>query len=199
MRYKTGFTLLLSLFAIPAFSAARPVFAQNGPDARLDRMKKLDFLAGNWKGMGWVEIIPGNRIDLSGSEIVHCQLGGRVVQIEGAHTNGAPAGSTGNAALKPISNQPVEIRDFVLISYDPKSDGYTVRLYKPDGSFVDGHAVLSGPNTVAWQNKQAAHLNVRLTINVDQNGEWSQTREFTTDGRNWKTYFKMILMKTEGD
>ncbi|MGH9822743.1 MAG: hypothetical protein ACREDR_05765, partial [Blastocatellia bacterium] len=89
----------------------------------------------------------------------------------------------------------VELRDFVLISYDAKTDGYTVRLYKPDGTFADGRAVLSGPNTVAWEYKQAAHLSVRLTINVDQNGEWSQTREFTTDGKNWKTYFRMTLMR----
>lgn len=190
MKNRINIAVSFCLFAAATFTLSSISYAQNPRDPRLDHMQRLGFLTGNWKGMGWIELLPGNRVQLSGQEVVRSQLGGRVIQIEGDHSNSLDGSGSG---IRRVSDSSVELRDFVIISYEPKTDRYLLRLYRPDGSYTDSSAALTAANTVQWEYKQATHLIVRLKIAVDGNGLWSQTREFTTDGKNWRTYFKMTL------
>ena len=59
--------------------------------AHLEAMKKLSFLAGEWKGEGWTEFVPGQRRTSPIVENVQPRLGGAVLLVEGLGKKKVPA------------------------------------------------------------------------------------------------------------
>ena len=69
--------------------------AQSGPDsagaeAQRAEMKKLDWIVGQWKGEGWIQMGP-KRQDFVGTESVRRKVGGVALLVEGNfRAKGAP-------------------------------------------------------------------------------------------------------------
>ena len=60
MTYKLAMRFLILSMALAQVEMVSAQGQRPSP-ARLEAMKKLDFLVGEWKGEGWNEMVPGQR------------------------------------------------------------------------------------------------------------------------------------------
>src|SRR2546421_12933023 len=84
------------------------------PAVQQEAMKKLSFLAGQWKGESWTEFVPGQRHMSQGTETVQSKLNGLLVVIEGVHQRKIADKGAGN----------VVHHAFGVVSYDEKGKRY---------------------------------------------------------------------------
>src|SRR5713226_2784678 len=59
-----------------------PLLAQTATSPQVEGMKKLDFLAGEWKGEGWISFGPGKPHTFTQTETIKAKLGGMKCSIK---------------------------------------------------------------------------------------------------------------------
>lgn len=173
MKFFYSILLLLTL--------SLPLSAQTAPSltARLNEMKKLDYMVGQWKGTGWMER-EGGRQTFAGTETVQNKLNGLALLIEGKFKNKEGA---------------VVHETLAILSYDEKAKNYNFRTYLANGAV--GDYVLNLIER-GWQwSIQYPQGGVRFTFNLTDKGEWFEIGEFSQDGKSWRKFFEMTLQKVK--
>jgi hypothetical protein len=156
--------------------------AQAPAAAQRDAMKKLDFLVGEWKGEGWMELGPGQRRTFRGTEVVQSKLGGLLLTLEGLHR--------GQAGGKP---EEVTVHNaFAVVSYDDKGKRYRFQAHTARGGYEDVEAKVADGQLV-WGMKVPQFGEVRYTIKRDDKGRWFEVGEVSQDGKEWRKFFEMTL------
>lgn len=158
------------------------LFAQM-PDAapHVEAMKKFAFLEGEWKGEGWVEMMPGQRHSFEQTERVEFRQRGTILSIVGQGRDK----STGE-----LSHDA-----FAVISYEPAGGKYTMTSWayparrgnfeiKPDGDGFEW-AMKTGPATIRYQMK------------LTPEGVWHETGEMTMDGDKWRRFIEFKVTKVK--
>jgi hypothetical protein len=153
------------------------------PSAQQDAMKKLEFLIGQWKGEGWMQIA-GQRRAFKGIEVVQRKLDGLLLVIEGLHS-----GQVGEKGEEVIVHSA-----FALVSYDDKPKRYRFQAFTSRGTYEDAEAQLSDGQLV-WGMKVPQFGEVRYTIKLDDKGRWSEIGEVCRDGKTWQQFFEMTLRR----
>jgi hypothetical protein len=160
---------------------ALPVWAQTSPavSARVNEIKKLDYMVGEWKGTGWMER-QGGRETFVGTETVQSKLSGLALLVEGNFKD---------------KNGKVVHETLAVISYDEKTKGYNFRTYLANGTVGDHELkVLDG----GWQwGFQIPQGNVRFTFKLGEKGEWREIGEFSGDGKTWRQFLELNLQKVK--
>jgi hypothetical protein len=148
-------------------------------------MKKLDFLVGQWKGEGWMEIA-GQRRTFQGTEVVQRKLDGLLLAIEGLHRG--VAGDKGEGAIVHSA--------FALVSYDDKAERYRFQAFTGRGNYEDAEAKVAEGQLV-WGMKVPQFGEVRYTLKRDDKGRWSEIGEVSRDGKTWQQFFEMTLERVD--
>lgn len=173
MRTLKSLLLLLAL--------ALPVWAQTSTSipARVNEMKKLDYMVGEWKGTGWMER-PGMRETFAGTETIQSKLGGLALLVEGKFKD---------------KDGKVVHETLAVISYDEKTKNYNFRTYLANGTVGDHELKLIEGG---WQwGFQFPQGNVRFTFKLTDKGEWSEIGEFSADGKSWRQFLQMNLQRAK--
>jgi hypothetical protein len=165
-----------------AFVCILPValLAQDPASGQRAEMKKLDWLVGQWKGRGWIQMGPQGRNEFTITETVQSKLDGLVLLIEG-HGKSKEDGSTVHTAL-------------ALASYDERAKNFRWRAFTAEGRQTDTEAKV-GANMMEWGAEIPPRGRMRYTIKLNENGEWFEVGEMTQDGQTWHKFFEMTLQR----
>lgn len=161
--------------------------AQSAGASSALEMKKLDFLVGDWKGEGWIEMGPSGRNNFKQTETVQSKLNGTVVFVEGL----------GKGKLASTGQEGVVHNALAVISYDSRSKKYQFRAFRADGNFVDAE-VTAGTNSLVWGFREPQrNIEIKYTIKLNEAGQWFEIGEFSMDGKTWQKFFEMTLQRVK--
>lgn len=168
-----------SLAVICLFAFASFGFGQGAPNAETQRaeMKKLESLAGQWKGSGWIVLPDGKRETFTGTETVQRKIDGLALLIEGKFSS--PEGKVIHETL-------------AVLAFDPKAKGYRFRTYLASGTSGE-HDFKLIADGFEW-GFQFPGGSIRYIIKT-ANDVWLETGEFSRDGG--KTSVKIFEMKLD--
>jgi hypothetical protein len=145
-------------------------------------MKKLNFLAGQWKGESWTEFVPGQRSASQGTETLQYKLGGLLLTIEGVHRRKSQDSEGGTVVHSA----------FAVVSYDEKAKRYLFQAYTDRGTYTDAEAKV-GDGGVDWGFRIPQFGEVRNTIRLNEKGQWFEIGEVSQNGKDWRNFFEMTL------
>jgi len=178
-----GFSIRLAPLAVVLGMAARLAAQHPEPSAaHVAEMKKLDFLAGEWKGAGWMQM-PGGRSEFSQTEVVQKKLHGVALVIEGRGTS-KESGRVVHDAL-------------AMVTWDEPSKEYRFQSWlfnRPAGGDFRGRVL--GENTFQW-SMQPPGMTIRYTIRLNEKKQWHEVGEMSRDGQSWQKIFEMTLDKVK--
>ncbi len=158
------------------------LLAQAPASGQRSEMKKLEWLAGNWKGAGWIQMGPQGRKEFTQTEAIQVKLGGLVLIIEGEGKS-KEDGSSVHTAL-------------AFVSYDEGAKTFRWRAFTADGRQTDTVAEV-GTNTLEWGLEIPQRGRMRYTIKRNEKGEWCEVGEMTRDGQTWQKFFEMTLQRVK--
>lgn len=148
--------------------------------AHLDAMQKVNFIAGNWKGKGWIQMGP-DRHEFNQTEQVAIKVNGSVVQIDGLGID-AKDGKT------------VIHNAFAILTYSQDTNEYSMQAFRGDGARIDAYLKPIADNAFEWGFKHPMAGNMRYIITVKED-VWTETGEISPDGIQWYPFFEMTLKK----
>ncbi len=160
-----------------------PIVAQTPAANRFDEIKRLDFLVGNWKGDGWIQLGPTERRTFTETEVVQRKLDGAVLLIEGmgkGKIGGKGEDVTIHSAL-------------AVVNYDAQAKAYRFQAYRADGRAINAEASVAD-NALQW-SFQDTFGNVRFTIKLNDQGQWYEIGELSRDGKPGIKFFEMTLTR----
>jgi hypothetical protein len=161
--------------------------AQSPSTASAAEMKKLDFLTGDWKGEGWIEMGPGGRSTFKQTEAVQSKLNGTVIIVEGLGTG--KLASTGQEGI--VHNA------LAVISYDSAARKYLFRAFRADGNYIDANVTLTEKGLIWGFRPPQQGGEIRYTIKLTDAGQWHEIGEFSMDGKQWRKFFEMTLQRVK--
>src|SRR5262249_3795649 len=156
---------LAALLLAPALAPAQP-----SGEAHKAEMKKLDFLAGKWRGPATATTKDGKR-EMTQTEVVEYRLDGAILVIEG----------TGRGNLPGKDEEGVLFNAFAVVSYDAEAKKYKIKAYRMEGTSVETDLTLTDKG-FKWGLKPQPGVEVRYDMTVNDKGEWHETGEFSADG-----------------
>jgi hypothetical protein len=170
----------IGLAAIFLFALSSLVFAQEMPSADGQRaeMKKLESLAGQWKGAGWIQQ-GAKRETFTGTETVQRKLDGLALLVEGKFSN-----AEGKIIHETLA----------VLSFDAKAKNYRFRTYLASGMSGE-HDFKLLADGFEWGFQFPAGT-IRYIIKTN-NDVWFETGEFSGDGKTWMKIFEMKLEKVK--
>jgi len=174
-------SLLFTLIVV----AAHPAHSQ-APGPSVAQMKRLDFWIGEWKGDGWIEMIPGQRHTFVQTESVQPKLGGVLLLIEGL----------GKRKAMPGESEAVSHNALAVVSYDGVSKTYRFRSYIMQGHSLETEAKV-GDKRVEWSMPGPGGGTIRYTITLNDKGQWFEIGERSADGKVWTRFFEMTLQRVK--
>jgi len=149
-----------------------------------DEMKKLDFLIGEWKGEGTIQMGPGKREQVIQTEKVTAKAGGKVLLIEGLGRRRMEDGSAGEVVHDALA----------LISWDKAGSTYRFDAHVAQQESVATTITVPEANTAVW-GFDTPGGKIRYTIRLNDQGQWNEIGEFSRDGAQWAKFFEMTLTK----
>ncbi|MFN0015373.1 MAG: hypothetical protein ACKVU2_12570 [Saprospiraceae bacterium] len=141
-------------------------------------IEKIRFMAGNWKGTGWIRMGP-QRHEFVQTESVVEHANGTVLTIDGL----------GRDATNPDK---IIHQAFAVISYNQAADKYLMRAIRADGNHVDADFAVNTDGSITWGFTHPMAGQVRYTIRQEA-GKWVENGEMSRDGTNWVPFFEMRL------
>jgi len=169
--FVTIFVFLACVFAVAGQEAA-PV------ELRKSEMKKLDKMAGQWKGSGWAQYAQSKET-FTGGELVQKKVDGLALLVEGKFTN-----SAGKVIHETMA----------VMSYDEKRSGYRFNTYLANG-MTGEYDLKVFPDRFEW-GFQIPTGTVRYTIKIEKD-LWFEIGEFSRDGKTWFKNFEMKLERVK--
>lgn len=168
--------LALVLFVCANFAFAQ---APNAVELKKTEMKKLDKMAGQWKGSGWIQRGP-QRETFTGTETVQKKLDGLALLVEGKFAN-----AEGKVIHETLA----------VLSCDDKMSGYKFATYLANGITGLQDFKVVGDH-YEWGFEIPSAGTVRYMIRIDYTS-WLEVGEFSRDGKLWFQNFEMKLNKVK--
>ena len=171
--------LLLALLIL----SINPTFAQYIDSLQVNEMKKVQWLAGNWEGEGWMMFGQEEKHTFLQTETVTSKLNGLLLAIEGLGTVGES---------KIIHNA------FAVLSFDSENQRFVMRAHKADGAFTEADALVNDNGDFIWGFNHPYAGELRFTIRQNDKGQWYEIGEVSSDnGKSWFQNFEMLLNKVD--
>lgn len=147
----------------------------------MEAMKKFAFLAGDWKGEGWVEMAPGQRHEYEQTERVEFRQRGTIISIVGQGKDKA-TGELGHDA-------------FAVLSFDPAKGQYTMTSWAYPGRRGSFEIKPEGEG-FAWGMKNGP-ATIRYRMKLSAEGVWHETGEMTVDGQTWRQFLEFKVRRVK--
>lgn len=171
--------LVVILVGTSIVALAQPQ-AANG--AGLAEMKKLEFLVGEWKGLGWIQMGPGQKAESSVTETVQSKLGGRVFVIEGL----------GKARSEGSSDGRVVHHAFAFLYYDQEASRFRMRAFLANGQAVDADTNFKD-GVFEW-GFQLPQGRIQYRTRLNEKNQWVEEGSISLDGgKTYQKFFEMTL------
>ena len=173
-----------SLFLVLLFFSAGVASAQTPPTntVGLSEMKKLDFLVGEWKGTGWMQMGPGQRLESLVTETVQSKLGGRVFVVEGLGKTRGEGGNEGRVVHSA----------FAFLYYDTEASRFRMRAFLANGQAVDADTSFKD-GIFEWGFKLPQGP-VLYRTRLNENKQWFEEGSISLDGgKTYQKFFEMTL------
>ena len=169
------------VFALALLCALHvPTLAQESTAVQKEAMKKMNFLAGDWKGEGWMTTPDGKRHAFRQTEKIQSKLGGLAILIEGEG--------------KRKEDDVLFFQSLAIINYDEKNKRYRFVSQTSQGPYAESEAkVIEGGMEWGFRTPQGGR--VRYIIKLTEKGEWFEVGEFSSDEKNWRKFFEMTLQR----
>lgn len=174
--------LLMCLLLIPV-----DALAQDHGTSSAAEMKKLEFLLGEWKGEGWIEMGPGGRKTFKQTETVQSKLNGVVTIIEGL----------GKSKLPDTGQEVVVHQALAVISYDSTAKKFQFRAFRGDGNYIDANMTVSDKSLIWGFRDPQRNVEIKYTIQFNDASQWVEVGEFSLDGKTWRKFFEMTLQRVK--
>jgi hypothetical protein len=142
-----------------------------------EEMKKLEPLAGQWKGTASYRMGPGEPQQVQQNEQIEFKLEGAVLQIEGL-------GKAGDRIVH---------HALALVNFNIQENKFNFRSYLHDGRTTEAYFEITAPGKYAW-GFSTPQGKMRYLITVSGNS-WTETGEFSADGNTWMNFIQMNLTK----
>lgn len=147
-------------------------------EAHKEALSKLDFMAGEWEGSGWMFTQAGKKETFEQTENIQWKLEGAVLMIEGQGKN---EGKVVHDAL-------------AIISYDPRKEAYGFRSYLANGMSGDYAAKILAENTLEWTIEAPGRI-ITYIITINEKGQWYEKGMMKMGERPAFQFFEMTLDK----
>ncbi len=138
-------------------------------------ISKLAFIAGKWKGSGWMMGRDRTKAEFNQAENIQFKLDSTILLIEGM---GKTNGTVIHDAL-------------AIVSYNKDKSEYAFQSFLHTGRKGTFKAELKGEK-LYWYPSD----NMRYIIWINEKGQWYETGEYNREGQ-WFQFFEMTLDKTE--
>lgn len=173
-----SFSLLLLVLAPSVVQSQTPSPVEQ------DKLTKLYFMIGEWKGKGWQYNINGSKFELSQTTKVKKAPNGASLRVDYNKKVRAPG-----------FGMPFVYSGPVTIYYDEKAKVYRWRIDTVVGRRTPFEAKLTGPKGFQWIMQTPEPL-LRVTINVTDEEEWHELWESWTDSNvGWQKFQESVLKK----
>ena len=173
---KICLVVVLALIALPLLAQGPPK-----PEVQIAAMAKLDSMAGNWAGEGWMDF-GGRRVPFRGTEVVQKKLNGLALLVEGSFF-ARPEGADRDIPVHTT---------LAVVSYDPTTQKYRFNTWLATGTSGEHELVLI-PDGWKWE-LDTPRGRVRYTTTLSEAGRWLEIGERQVNGE-WKQFFEMTLKK----
>jgi hypothetical protein len=172
---KTSLILLaLSLCSITAV-AQRPDLS---PRCK-EEMKKLAFLAGDWKGEARIRNQSGEQV-LTQTEHIDWKLDGLVLSVEGAGRD----------------KDVIAFQAFALVNFDPTDQQFKLKSYVKEGFSTNAYFKIIEENKFEWGFDIPGGAKSKYVITLDPTkNTWHETGEYSRDGNTWMKFIELNLSK----
>jgi hypothetical protein len=169
--------LLISLFFFVLTCFSQETKAQTQQTA----MDQLKWLVGRWTGKSEVTV-EGHTIVTYVQEIIAPMLDGTIYTVSARGTSMDSA--TGK--IKPVYSS------FGVISYNVKEKQYRWRTWRNPGDSYDEATFKVGDNSFEYiSNENNGYM--RYKANLNEQGQWVETGEFSKDKQTWGLFINMTL------
>lgn len=171
---KHTFLSLVFLLLGVSLQAQQPTMSE----AHKEALSKLDFMAGEWAGSGWMFTQGGTRETFEQTEDIQWKLDGAVLMVEGKGKND---GKVIHDAL-------------AIISFDPRKEEYVFRSYLANGRSGDYKAKVLEENTLEW-TIEAPGRTITYIITINEKGQWYEKGMMKMGEGKAFQFFEMTLDK----
>ncbi len=161
---------------------AGAVIGQDTSKTAREKMKKLNLMAGRWKGEATVSQRGGAPIKVTQEENIKWELDSLVLTFEG----------TGRKQDDPTK---VSFHAFAIVNFNITTQEYNMRSFLMDGKQTDAYFKEVGENKFDW-GFDVPGGKVIYHITLDPvNKKWNEKGEFSPDGTQFYPFFEMNLNK----
>ena len=162
--------------------AASQLLAQD-VDVNHESLKKLNYLAGRWKGEATIQQRGGAPKKVLQEEQIEWKLDSLVLTIEGTGTD-------------PVT-QKVTFHAFAIINYNQQTKQLAMKSFTMEGRQTDAYFNVVADNEFIW-GFDVPSGKIKYTIKLSTVVKsWDEIGEFSSDGTQWYPFFEMNLIKTE--
>src|SRR5262249_19970670 len=151
------------------------------PSVASAEMKKLEFLVGQWKGPGWLEVGRERRTFVE-TESVQFKQDGLLLLIEGSGKGKAASQDAESSVHNALG----------LVFYDPATRRHVFPAYK-GGKFVAIALQVPGRGFQWSFREPRSNGTIRFTMKLTDSDRWFEIGEFSQDGTDWHKFFEMTL------
>ncbi len=146
-------------------------------------MEKLSSLLGQWKGEGWIQMGPDQRMTYTIEESIEKKVGGTAFLVQGLGKTQGPEGQ-----------EKVIHEALAIISPTADSDAYHFQTHTGRGQHETSEIHLI-ENGFRW-GFQTPRGEIRFTVTV-KDGQWDEKGEISPDGESWYHFHQMSLKRLE--
>lgn len=172
---KNLMTLLVFAFSTVIAVAQRPDLS---PRCK-EEMKKLAFLAGDWKGEARIRNQSGEQV-VTQTEHIEWKLDGLVLAVEG----------TGR------DKDVIAFQAFALVNFDPTDQQFKLKSFVKEGFSTNAYFKILKENQFEWGFDIPAGGKSKYVITLDAvKNTWHETGEFSRDGTTWMKFIELNLTK----
>jgi len=172
--------LLLSISFNQLFAQAPDISARSK-----EEMKKLSYLAGDWKGEAVYRNAKGE-MTIVQEEHIESKLQGLVLAIEG----------TGTQKNTATSQDEIVFQAFAVVNFDQADQQFKFKSFVKEGYSTNAYFKVLAENKFEWGFDIGKGGKMRYAITLDPvKKTWNEVGEYSKDGNTWMKTIELNLIK----
>ncbi len=150
---------------------------------KLNVADSLSFMAGHWKGTGWISAGPGERHLFEQTEDIVPHVKGSVLLITGK-----------GYALEDLSDSILIHDALAVVIYKEEEKAFYMQSFSTSSEPMLSKLQFEKGRIFSWQF-ETERGTVRFTEDFSAEGQWTSSGHFSADGQNWYPFFEMKLRR----
>src|SRR3954453_913865 len=169
--------LLISLLYVITTSFSQ----ENNAQTQQNAMQQLKWLVGRWVGKSELTV-KGQTIVTNVQEIITPMLNGAILNVS----------ARGTSLDSATNKMKIVYNSFGVVSYDVKEKQYHWRTWRNPGDSYDEITIKVVDGSFEYiTNENGGYM--RYKANLNEQGQWIETGEFSEDKQTWGLFIRMTL------